>query len=180
MKIYVMRHGQTEWNIRKVIQGSADIPLNTAGREQAKLVCEKMREKPFDLILTSPLQRAQETAAIVNGEGYSKPIIIEPKLRERNCGEYEGVKKADFDYNDFWNFNTPSNYEKAESKQDFYDRIKLLLDELTVKYGDKTILISTHAGVCRVIKYILSGDRFNNGELGPYLPKNSDILEFEI
>ena len=66
MKIYTVRHGQTEWNKKGLYQGKTDVPLNEEGKKQAMLVKEKLKDKKIDLIISSPLKRAKETAEIIS------------------------------------------------------------------------------------------------------------------
>ncbi len=181
MKVYIIRHGETEWNYLKVMQGSVDIPLNEKGKEQAAKLHELLNDKHFDLIISSPLLRAKETAEIVN-EKFKKEVIIDDRLAERNYGEFEGVKKADFDYFGFWDYNLNSKYEKAENIKSFYNRVVSFLEELKTEYSDKTILLSTHAGICKVLELYFnpSSENSNGGKLGPYLPNNAELLEYEL
>lgn len=181
MKIYIVRHGQTEWNYKKVMQGSIDIPLNNNGKEQAKNARELLADKPFDIIISSPLLRAKETAEIIN-EKFNKELIIDNRLAERNYGIYEGRKKEEIPYNDFWDYNLNGYYEKSENIKEFYDRVMDLINELKNKYENKDILLVTHAGVCKALELYFNPDseNSNNGKLGPYLPNNSEIIEYSF
>ena len=89
MKLYVMRHGQTDWNVRQVYQGQTDIPLNETGLAQAQAAKEKVWPGMVDLILCSCLTRARQTAAAVN-EILRVPVIYRPDMIERAFGEWEG------------------------------------------------------------------------------------------
>ena len=89
MKIYLMRHGETDYNKNKMIQGQCDIELNEYGRELARITAEGLKEVPLDVVYTSPLIRAKETAQIVIGD--RKVLWIEePRIQEICFGEYEG------------------------------------------------------------------------------------------
>ena len=68
MRIYIMRHGETDWNRENKIQGRVDIPLNENGRELARITAEKLKKIPFAAAITSPLIRAKETAEIIMGD----------------------------------------------------------------------------------------------------------------
>lgn len=114
--LYVVRHGQTDWNKRKVMQGQTDIPLNEEGIKQAKLLREKLKDITFDAIFCSPLIRAKQTCEIIAGvcnATYDKRII------ERNYGEFENREKKSFDYNEFWSYSLNKEYKKAEKCKDF-------------------------------------------------------------
>ena len=89
MKLYLIRHGETDYNKMKRNQGQIDIPLNEYGRELAEKTREGLAEVPFDLCLCSPLSRARETAEIIL-EGRDIPIITDERLIEISFGRYEG------------------------------------------------------------------------------------------
>ena len=89
MKIYLIRHGETDWNLEQRLQGATDIPLNENGLELARETAQGLKEVPFDLIYTSPLKRAKQTAEILRGER-DIPLIEEPRIREICFGIYEG------------------------------------------------------------------------------------------
>mgnify|MGYP005782903757 FL=1 len=94
MKILITRHGQTDWNVLGKIQGQTDIELNDNGRQQAKETGELIKNENIDIIITSPLKRAKETAKIIN-ENFNVTIIEDNRLMERNFGKSEGLTKDD-------------------------------------------------------------------------------------
>ena len=87
MQIYIIRHGETDWNTKRLLQGATDIPLNQNGIEAARLTAEALKEIPFDEIYTSPLQRAVQTAEIMRGDRRI-PIIKDERLKEISFGPY--------------------------------------------------------------------------------------------
>lgn len=89
MEIYILRHGQTVWNKSRLLQGSRDIELCEEGRAVARERCDQLKEVDFDVIYSSPLKRAYETACIIRGDR-DIPIIKDDRLREINFGENEG------------------------------------------------------------------------------------------
>ena len=95
MKIYVVRHGQTDWNVAGKCQGRTDIELNNTGIEQAKNTKGQLKKHNIDLIVCSPLKRAIKTAEIINEETKCN-IIIDERLIERGCGEVEGTTKEEW------------------------------------------------------------------------------------
>lgn len=162
MRLYLIRHGETDWNTQKRLQGSADIPLNRNGRELAKLTAEGIKDIGFDLIYTSPLIRAKETAEIICGER-NIPILVDDRLQEIYFGGYEGCR---FDRNDIENmdpgvlafFDEPAHYVPiggGESLEALCERTTEFLHEVMANqdYKDKTILISGHG---TVVKGLLS------------------------
>ena len=178
MKIYVIRHGQTEWNVLKKMQGSADIPLNEKGLEQAQQGKLNVKNISFDKIFCSPLIRAKQTANIVN-EDRHLDIVYDERLRERNYGEFEGTNKSSFNYNDFWAYNKNLKYTKAENVQNFFARIYDFLDYLKSDYSDKNILIVCHAGVLKAIECYANG-MMADDEIGPFLPDNASVQKYTI
>lgn len=160
MKLYLIRHGETDRNKAKCLQGRTDIELNEYGRELARKTAEGLKEVDFDMIFTSPLKRARETAEIIKGER-TIPIIIEERIQEISFGEYEGLcygkdhySIPDKNFMDF--FDKPECYETppaGESFQEVLLRTGDFLKELAEKqeYQDKTILLSTHGCALKAI-----------------------------
>lgn len=100
MKIYLFRHGETDWNKERRLQGQSDIPLNDYGRELAEKTAAALIEIPFDAAFCSPLSRAAETAAIIAGKGLRPvPLIKDARLMEIHFGQYEGHKFDDMKQN---------------------------------------------------------------------------------
>jgi valyl-tRNA synthetase len=87
---YFVRHGETDWNIGKKAQGHANVPLNDTGREQAKVTAEKLRALSIDLVLSSDLERAHETAQIIAEKCGDIEVVTDMALRERNLADFEG------------------------------------------------------------------------------------------
>lgn len=90
MKLYLIRHGETDWNKEFKIQGSSDIELNEYGRELAFITREGLRHIPFDIAYTSPLKRAKETAEIILG-GRNIPLYEDKRVQEACFGSFEGA-----------------------------------------------------------------------------------------
>ena len=89
-----MRHGETDWNKKKLVQGRKDIPLNEYGRHLARETSYGMRQYQIDLAYTSPLQRAKETAEILL-EGRNIPLYEDQRIQEISFGSYEGMSCVD-------------------------------------------------------------------------------------
>ena len=90
LKLYLIRHGETDWNKEFKIQGSSDIELNEYGRELAFITREGLRHIPFDIAYTSPLKRAKETAEIILG-GRNIPLYEDKRVQEACFGSFEGA-----------------------------------------------------------------------------------------
>lgn len=159
MKIYIIRHGETDWNKVRRLQGHSDIPLNEEGRRLARITGEALSSVNFRRIYTSPLQRAKETAMLVKGDRQID-VIEDERLQEISFGIYEGHCCAKDNYEipdpDFMNFFTqPDQYhppEGAESIEELCARTTDFLQELvhTTQYGaEDAILLSTHGAALR-------------------------------
>ena len=163
MKILVTRHGQTSWNVLGKIQGQTDIELNETGRIQARETGESIKNEDIDLIITSPLKRARETAEIIN-KNFNVNIIEDRRLMERCFGEYEGLTKEERkklkeinpEINDIWNYTKNVTFNSMETMQAFCNRVYEFLDEIVEKYKDKNILLVTHGGTSLPIIYYLT------------------------
>ena len=92
-RLYIMRHGRTDWNDQHRLQGRTDTPLNDAGRRMAAEAADACREIPLDLCFCSPLRRARETAEIVL-RGRDIPILPDERLVEMSFGTYEGLANS--------------------------------------------------------------------------------------
>lgn len=164
MKLYMIRHGQTEWNKEKRLQGRADIPLNAYGIQLAEETRDGLLGVRFDIALTSPLKRAKKTAQILL-EGQEVKLIEDERIIEIVFGSYEGLCYAEENYNipdpNFMNFfEKPEVYQPAadgESFEQLRARAASFLKELSEKeeYEDSTILVSTHgACLCALLNVI--------------------------
>lgn len=178
MKIYLIRHGETEWNVKKVMQGSVDIPLNYNGKEQAEIMSEKLVDKKIDIIISSTLIRARETAEII-AEKLQLYVSFDDRIIERNYGEFEGKSKLLIDYESFWSFSKNLNYINAENINVAYNRVKSFFEDAIKKNKGKNILVVIHAGICKLAECYFNG-YFNNGELASYVPNNCEIIEYDI
>ena len=147
--IYLVRHGQTDWNIAKKTQGHTDIPLNDFGKKEAERVSEIFSSIPISKIISSDLIRAKETAEIINVRTKC-PLIVDKRLREINYGILEGVERNKLPSNIWDIFNNEPNKLNAEPMIRVYSRIKSFFDELEEQ---KNILIVTHGGALRMIMH---------------------------
>ncbi len=116
MKLYLIRHGETDWNKDLKIQGSSDIELNEYGRKLAYVTREALGCIPFDVAYTSPLKRARETAEIIVGER-NIPLYEDERIKEACFGSFEGatmaeLKKRQDPFLKF--FNAPKEFERIE------------------------------------------------------------------
>lgn len=181
MKLYVMRHGQTDWNVLKKIQGHTDIELNENGILQAQEAKNEFNKYDIDLIICSPLKRTRKTAQIVN-EDKKVPIIFEEKIIERGFGEIEGtcpINNQLFLENNFWDYNANISCSNVEPVVECCEKVWGFLDELKEKHCDKNILLVTHGGTAKVINSYFKGLE-PSGILPDAGFKNCEIREYEF
>ena len=152
MILYVVRHGETDWNKERKIQGQVDIPLNEFGRHLARETAKGLRDVPFDVCFTSPLGRARETAEIIL-QGRDVPILEDKRILEMNFGVLEGkcCSKEGWDVPDSFQmfFDDPVHYQAPEGGEDFQavrERTGDFLNWLFAQeqYRDSTVLVTTH------------------------------------
>lgn len=168
MNIIIVRHGQTDFNLERKLQGVTDNKLNETGKEQALVTKEKLKDEEIDLIICSPLIRAKQTADIINKERNLK-IIYDDRLIERNFGEYEGEYIKNYNVDEFWSYNTNKEYQEAENIRAFLKRVYEFLDDIKETYKGKNILLVAHAGVSVAVKCYFDG-----------IPKDDKLVEIRL
>ena len=177
MEIYIVRHGQTDWNIEKRMQGMNDIPLNENGIKDARLLAEKLANVSFDLCLTSPLQRAKQTAEILT-KGKAE-IIVDNRLVERGFGSFEG-QTADFELIKLmWNLQADTDIGGIEKLSDCLSRANVVLEDIKEKYNSKKVLIVSHGSFIKAMHYNISGYDENTDFLS-FSPQNAEYFKYEI
>lgn len=153
-RVCIVRHGETDWNAQRRIQGQTDIPLNDNGRQQAVATAQGLVGQNFSAIYSSDLQRAHDTAAAA-AERLNLPVQTEPGLRERHYGEFQGLTqdeiKARADYERYITRDTSFSFGNGESLAGFAERIKNTLNTLAQQHVGESILIFAHGGVLDVI-----------------------------
>lgn len=144
--IYVVRHGETEWNAINKVLGRTDIPLNAKGMEQAHELARSLKDLKIDVFLCSPLCRARQTADAVSDE-LGIRYKIDERLIEVDFGVFEGINRFDRKYQaakrEFF-----ARYPDGESYFDLAARVFPLIKELD---GANALLV-THGGICRMIR----------------------------
>ncbi len=169
MDIYVLRHGQTDYNVMNLFQGQTDIPLNKTGKEQAREISKKFENIKVDAILVSPLTRAKETATSIS-EITKAPITIEEGLIERSFGDMEGnSNREDCNIKMLLDYDKNYNICNVEPIQELFKRVYLCMDRIIEKYKNKNIILVTHAGIAQAIECYFNG-----------IPENKDILSLAL
>lgn len=183
MYIYIVRHGQTDWNRDARLQGNTDIPLNENGRAVAVETGKMLADIRFDNCYASHLSRSRDTAALILAENRASvpmEICIDRRIGEYRYGAWEGMYEVgkiqripEELIRHYWEtVEDPYLPEGAEPKICFFNRVAEFLNDVANEYGDtdKNILVVTHGGVTRAIRYVLYG--IPNGRIG----KNCEIM----
>ncbi|MDQ0111243.1 histidine phosphatase family protein [Paenibacillus harenae] len=167
-KLFLTRHGETEWNVEGKMQGLKDSPLTKLGKRQARWLKSSLKNIKFDAIYSSPSPRTYQTAEIIREERENEIIICE-SLKEISLGSWEGHKKSDIEnlfpdeYNAFWytaHLYKPSN--DGESFSQLQDRIIPTVLDIINRHKGGNVLIVTHAIALKVIMAYFRGDSLEN------------------
>lgn len=177
MNIYVVRHGETAWNLERKVQGAADIPLNEKGLRLARLTGEALRDVPFAFAVSSPLKRAYETAKCILA-GRDIPLTTDERIREISFGEMEGTSPREAGspfartFDDF--FHRPQEYvppKGGESLESVCRRTGEFLTELIEGQGGQevNILVTSHGCAVRAMlqRFYPEGEDFWHGQVPP-------------
>lgn len=176
MKIYLARHGQTQWNVDNKITGVTDIPLTQEGIEQAKQLAEVAKDYQIDVIIASPLMRARDTAQYV-ADVKNLPVHIDERLKEQNFGTFEGTDSRSEAFIKHKK-DIAVRFPNGESAVQVMHRVYSLIDEVKEKYAGKNVLFVCHGGICRAARTYfvdMTGDEYSD-----YSPKNASITEYEL
>lgn len=158
----LVRHGESEWNAARKIQGHLDSGLSQAGRDQARLLRDYLDIEAYETVYSSDLSRAWQTAELATGLEREQ-ITRTPKLREHCFGRWQGLSADEVRerYPEEWSayrgdplHNRP---EGGESVMDLRDRMSALLDEWHARHDGETILAFTHGGVVRMATLVTMG-----------------------
>ena len=170
--IYIVSHGETNYNLDGRYAGRIDVVLNAKGIEQAHIIHNELKDIKFDKVISSPLKRAYKTATIIT----NSKIIIDERIIERDNGELEGKLKQDCPSN--IDFNDPNTGYGIESIIDFRKRIFNFFDEITKGYNCINVLIVTHAGVGIYARCYFEGDP-KDSNYGSYKIKNCEVIKYD-
>lgn len=180
--IYLVRHGETDWNVENRIQGRRDLPLNEKGKKQAKRVAENLLHINIDTIYTSPLSRAKETSKIIAGL-HTSPILEDERLVEADHGDLEGITRDEFKKRFQDNLIAHSKLSReerlknqiapgCESVHEISERVTPCLKEITLKAKGVTVVVC-HGFVMRALLIVHGG--FDDRAL---LVRNGAVVAF--
>jgi broad specificity phosphatase PhoE len=152
----LLRHGQTDWNVEMRLQGISDIPLNANGRNQVQLAAPIITSQPWDVILTSPLSRAVETAEIVRGSAAHLNVLSLDLLVERSFGIAEGLTYEEWREQ----FGGAAHADGSETIDALTLRVGQMLDHIVTEYSGKRVLAVSHGAFIRRVINVVSGGEF--------------------
>jgi broad specificity phosphatase PhoE len=139
--LMLVRHGETDWNADGRLQGQTDRPLSDFGRRQARQLAEELADDELEAIYASDLSRARETAEIV-GERLGLPVLLDPDLREKDWGTWEGLTSVERDRVEFVGETTEAHQE----------RVLRALGRIAERHPDGRVLVVTHGGSMRRVQ----------------------------
>lgn len=180
MELYFIRHGETDYNKEKRLQGGLDTRLNDIGKEQALKASEEIADLDIDVIISSPQKRAVDTAEIIASK-IKKEIVIDENLRERSFGVLQGMLFSDiFDrhpqFFEIIKSESANHIEGIESISEIENRVFNVIDSLKKKYKSKKVLLVSHGATARIFhKVINKNENYSEVEVN-----NCQIEKFDI
>ncbi|ACN17226.1 GpmB [Desulforapulum autotrophicum HRM2] len=165
----LIRHGKTQWNLEQRIQGRTDVPLSAQGRRQVASWCPALGDLSLDLIVSSPMARARQTAEII-GQGLGLSVVMDENLKEQSFGLWEGktinqirqTSPGTVEHQEGlgWDFCPP----EGETRHGVLKRALGALGAAAQRYNGLNLLIVTHNGVIKSLAYHALGRGFLPGE----------------
>jgi uncharacterized phosphatase len=155
----IVRHGETDWNKQRKLQGREDRELNEKGREQASLIAACLGKSHWDVIITSPLKRAFATAEIIGKNLHITNVVKESAFIERDFGRASGLTLEQQE-SAFPDGLVPGK----ESDDSLLKRVMQGLNGIVKKYGDRKVILVAHGAVINSLLKAVSGGRIDVGE----------------
>ncbi|MCI8536414.1 MAG: histidine phosphatase family protein [Hungatella sp.] len=169
MNLYLIRHGQTDWNVAGKIQGSTDIPLNDMGKRQAGCLAKGMESRPVTKVYTSKLKRAYETGYAI-AESQKVPVEQIPGLEEVGYGVWEGLttneiaEKYPKELEQWYLSPVDVAPPQGESQTEVYERCGKAIDRIMAEAKGDVAIVSHGATVVFLLEYLLRGNRREDEE----------------
>ena len=185
MKLYIIRHGETDWNKERRLQGQSDTELNEYGVKLAEVTSEAIKDIKFDYIFSSPLKRAYRTAEILRRDRNIE-IVTDDRLKEIGFGINEGVPASEITEDFHYFFDAPDKYVPAQGGETYEqlcvrsrDFIDSIIVPLSIKEPDSTVLITAHGALNKSIMIYLNHLEIKNMWDGVF-QKNCCVNIFNI
>lgn len=176
-RLLLMRHGRSEWNAAKRIQGWAESPLDETGREQARRLAGRLKADPPDVLYASPLRRASETCEILAAE-LDMTVVFDERLKEIGAGQLTGLTNQEVgerfpELVRQWQEDPNGiQFPGEEDREGFRSRVAAVFDEIASRHPEETVGVVSHGGALRAYLNVLLGlpgwtspFRFGNGSL---------------
>lgn len=168
--ILLARHGETDWNRERRVQGHTDAPLNAAGRAQARELASRLAREPFDAVYASDLARASETALIV-ADRHALDVVLLPELRERHFGSWEGL--TDTEILERFPDARPGRWGDGEPAEQMGERVVAALHGVAASHPGGHVLVVAHGGPLRAVLLHCGADR--EGPIG-----NCEVIRLTV
>lgn len=178
MKLYVLRHGQTNCNKENRYNCRYDEDINEIGIKQAIRASENVKKLDIDLIICSPMKRTKHTMELVNVNKI--PVIYDDRLMEREGGKLTRTILDKYYYTEYYNYYSTKPIEGLETLPQLFNRVHSFLDEIKVKYSDKNILLVTHGAVAITIQFYFQEIPKDGMLLKISGQKNCEIKKYEM
>jgi uncharacterized phosphatase len=146
--ILLVRHGETDWNVERRVQGHTDRPLNDRGREQAHSLAERLASERLDAVYSSDLQRALDTAR-PTAAAHGLDVVPLPALREKDFGTWEGL--SDTEIRTRFPQSASGPWGDAETTEDVAARVLDALRDVAERHPGGRVLVVTHGGPLRAV-----------------------------
>ncbi len=146
--IVLVRHGETDWNLERRVQGHTDRPLNATGLAQARALAKILAAEPLEAVYSSDLCRAHLTARIV-AEPHGLEVVAVPELREKHFGTWEGL--TDEEALQRFPHAADGGWGDAETSGELAERVRAALVEIAARHGDGHVLVVSHGGPLRAV-----------------------------
>lgn len=182
-EMWLVRHGQTDWNLNGIYQGQSDIPLNETGIQQARDLAVELRQTRFQRIYSSDLDRARQTAEIIAAE-LGVPVVVDARLREINQGIWEG-KTIDYvrqtyqpDFSRNPKYITTPRAEGAESLAEVLARMVEAANAYYAAHPRGRIILATHGLSAAALYCVVKG--IDLVDVVQHIPENSQALVITV
>ena len=184
VQLFIVRHGQTEWNTEQRIQGHLDTALSEVGRRQARTLAQRLQTIRFDACYSSDLQRAHQTALAVTAH-QDCDVALDVRLRERAYGAFEGLRLVDVEeqlpemYQRHRSCDPHFDYQGGQSRQQKHDEVVSFLSDIAHRHHGQRILACSHGGSMSLLMNYVLGIALD--QEAPFYFKNTGIccLEYE-
>jgi broad specificity phosphatase PhoE len=192
-RIYILRHGETDWNRKELFRGRSDIELSQRGRDQARAAAEALRSKRISSMYTSPVLRSRETAETVS-EVIGLPYTESPELSDPDCGTWVGKDLEDVRISHPQEFqlmeNRPSQlqFPGGESVSEVYERVSRFILQYLWDHEDGDVLLVTHNFIFQVFSMAVLGCHLDNlynlemenGAISEYVSKGDRVIMVKV